>query len=345
MGGPEGGLGPWRVVALGHGPGRAAGSGRVGRFGFGVRGLAAGWLAAGWLVAGWLVAGWLAAGWLAGLLPHRLGASRAEDALGGADQLVGPVSHQLEPVEDLLDPILEPIGGVPLLTGPVRAGRTVVVPAHRPGRPGRARRAGRAVVPVVAGCLVGELAGQFLGLISGFLRLVGGLLGLVGLLLGAFGAAASLLGGGAGLVGSPLGLGDGLPVAPFVGQFQCFLGQVGGFLRPVGSLLGAVGALACLLGQVTCVLGQPTGMVGLLLGARLGLAVARVIGCAINRVDVPVLVAEVFSGVVLVLHRMPGHAVRLARLSHALAGGDLPGLVLSHDRFFPGEAARVCSPW
>jgi hypothetical protein len=42
---------------------------------------------------------------------------------------------------------------------------------------------------------------------------------------------------------------------------------------------------------------------------------------------------------------VPGHAVRFAGLSHALAGGGLPGLVRSHDRFFPGEAARVCSPW
>jgi len=208
------------------------------------------------------------------------------------------------------------------------------------------------VVPVVAGCLIGELAGHFLGLVGGFLGLVGGFLGLVGglfgllgLLLGSFGAAASLLGDDAGLVGPQLGLGDGLLVAPLVGQFGRFLGQIGGFLRPVGGFLRPVGALARLLGQVTRVLGQPTGLVSLLLGAGLGLAVARGFGCIIDRAGVPVHVVEVFSGVVLVLHRMPGHAVRLAGLSHALAGGDLPGLVLSHDRFFPGEAARVCSPW
>jgi hypothetical protein len=257
----------------------------------------------------------------------RPGARGAEEALGDADQLVGSVSDHLEPLDGLLDAVLQPVGGVPAGAG--GTGGTVVVPARGPGRAGRPRRVGRAVVPaVVVVRLIGELAGQFLGLVGGFLRLVGGLLGLVGLLLGALGAVASLLGGGAGLVGPPLGLGDGLLVAPFAGQFGRFLGQVGGLLRPISRLLGTVGALARLLGQVTRVLGQPTSLVGVLLGAGLGLAVTRVIGHA----GVPVLVVEVFSGVVLVLHRMPGHAVGLARLSHALAGGDLPGLVLSHDR-------------
>jgi hypothetical protein len=51
------------------------------------------------------------------------------------------------------------------------------------------------------------------------------------------------------------------------------------------------------------------------------------------------------GGVVLVLKCAAGHAVGLAGLCHALAGGDLAGLVLSHDRQLPGEAARVCSPW
>jgi hypothetical protein len=194
---------------------------------------------------------------------------------------------------------------------------------------------------VVAGRLAGDLAGQFLGLVGGFLCLVGGLFGQVGLLLGSFGTAAGLLGGGAGLVGSPLGLRDGLLVAPFVGQLGRFLRQVGGLLGPVRGLLSAFGPLARLLGQVACMVGQPASLVGLLLGAGLGLAVARIIG----RAGVPVLIAEIFTGVVLVLHRVPGHAVGFACLSHALAGGDLPGFVLSHDRFFPGEAARVCSPW
>jgi hypothetical protein len=42
---------------------------------------------------------------------------------------------------------------------------------------------------------------------------------------------------------------------------------------------------------------------------------------------------------------VPGHAVRFAGLGHALAGGGLPRLVLSHDHFFPGGSARVCPPW
>jgi hypothetical protein len=174
------------------------------------------------------------------------------------------------------------------------------------------------------------------------------------LLLGSFGAVASPLGGDAGLVGPPFGLGDGLVVAPFVGQFGRFLSQVGGFLGPVGVLLGPFGPLARLLGQVTRALGQFAGLDGMLLDAGFGLAGACVPGlagacvaaaCVLRHAVVPGVVAEVFGGVVLVFYRAAGHAIRLARLGHALAGGDLPGLVLSHDRFFPGEAARVCSPW
>ena len=108
--------------------------------------------------------------------------------------------------------------------------------------------------------------------------MVGGLFGLVGLLLGSFGAAASPLGGGTSLVGPPFGLGDGLVVAPFVGQFGRFLSQVGGFLGPVGVLLGTFGPLARLLGQVTRVLGQLAGLDSMLLGAGLGLAAVRVTG-------------------------------------------------------------------
>jgi hypothetical protein len=59
----------------------------------------------------------------------------------------------------------------------------------------------------------------------------------------------------------------------------------------------------------------------------------------------PVIVMDVRRGVVLVLHRVPGHAVWLAGLRHAQAGRDLPGFIRSHVRFFPGETARVCSPW
>ena len=288
------------------------------------------------------------------LRPDRLGATRTENALGRADQPVGLVSHDLESLDDLLDAILESLSWVPVRLHPARAGWTIAVSAHRPGRPrglrGPRRAAVRPLVPTeMMGRVVVEVAGQVLGLVGRFVRLVGGLFGLVGLLLGSFGAAASPLGGGASLVGAPLGLGDGLVVAPFVGQFGRFLGQVGGFLGPVGVLLGPFGPLARLLGQVTRVLGQFAGLDGMLLGAGLGLAAACVprlaAACVLGHAVVPGVVAEVFGGVVLVFYRAAGHAIRLTRLGHALAGGDLAGLVLSHDRFFPGEAARVCSPW
>jgi len=127
--------------------------------------------------------------------------------------------------------------------------------------------------------------------------------------------------------------------------FAFFSHQVGGFLGPVGVLLGPFGLLARLLGQVARLLGQFAGLDGILLGAGLSLAAACVPGLAAACVLRHAVVAEVFGGVVVVFYRAAGHAIRLARLSHALAGGDLAGLVLSHDRFFPGEAARVCSPW
>jgi hypothetical protein len=157
-----------------------------------------------------------------------------------------------------------------------------------------------------------------------------------------------VVGSGAGLVGSPLSLGDGLIVAPFAGQIGRFLSQVRGFVRLVGGLFGVFGPLSRLLGQVVRPLGQPAGLVGLLgllAGERLGLAGPRLIRGLTSALFIDQVVVEVISGVVLVLHRVPGHAIRLAGLRHALAGGDLPGFVLSHDRFFPGETARVCSPW
>ncbi len=99
----------------------------------------------------------------------------------------------------------------------------------------------------MAGRVVVEVADQFLGLVGGFLRVFRGLFCPVGLLFGSFGAAASLLGRCASLVGAPHGLGNGLLVAPFVGEFGRFLGQVGGFLCPLGGLPGAFGPFACLV--------------------------------------------------------------------------------------------------
>ena len=237
----------------------------------------------------------------------------AEDALRRADQPIGSVAHLLEPPQDLIRPILQPVGWVPPVgwiqpLRPVRAGGTVPTPANRL-RPGRPRGVGWPVLPRVSAELI---VGEVIGGVGGFLRLVGGLFCLVGGFRGAFGSLAGML------------------------------GQFAGAFGPSASLLCP---LAGLLGQVASVLGQLASLVGLLLGTGLGVAGTGVnggagIGCAVNPV-----VAEVVGGVVLVLHHLPSHAVRLTGLSHALAGGDLPRFVRSHDRFFPGEAARVCSPW
>jgi hypothetical protein len=340
--------------SAGPAPGRRPRTARiigVGRSGWvGGFGLAGSWRGRSWPGRSWPGGSWFLGN---GFLSDRFGATWAENALGRADQPVGPVPHHLESLDDLLDAILEPLSRIPVRLHPVRAGRAIVVSVRRPGRPRGPGRPRRAVRPVVAmkmmGRVVVEIAGQVLGLVGRFLRLVSGLFGLVGLLLGTLGAAASPLGGGTSLVGAPFGLGDGLVVAPFAGQVGRFLSQVGGFLGPVGVLLGSFGPLARLLGQVARLLGQFAGLDSMLMSAGLGLAAVRVPGltgtCVLGHGVVPGFVAEVFGGIVVVRYRPAGHAVRLARLSHALAGGDLPGLVLSHDRFFPGETARVCSPW
>jgi hypothetical protein len=94
------------------------------------------------------------------LRPDRLGAGRPENALGRADQPVGPVSHDLEALDDLLDAVLESVSRVPVRLYPVRTGRAIVVSAHRPGRPRRPRRAVRPLVPVeMMGRVVVEVAG------------------------------------------------------------------------------------------------------------------------------------------------------------------------------------------
>jgi len=99
---------------------------------------------------------------VSGLRPDRLGASPTENALGRADQPVGLVSHDLESLDDLPDAILEPLNRVPVWLHSVRAGRTMVVFAHRPGRPRGSRgprRAVRLLVPIVMmGRVVVEVA-------------------------------------------------------------------------------------------------------------------------------------------------------------------------------------------
>jgi hypothetical protein len=82
---------------------------------------------------------------------------------------------------------------------------------------------------------------------------------------------------------------------------------------------------------------------GQLAGAESGRAEVRILGQGGGIADAArggVLIfggARISGGGALagVLHRVPGHAVRLTGRGHALAGGDLPGLVLSHDQLFP----------
>jgi hypothetical protein len=93
------------------------------------------------------------------LRPDRRGATRTENALGRADQPVSPVSHDLESLNGLLDAFLEPLSRVPGRLHPVRAGRTRVVSAHRPGRLRRPRGAVRPLVPMeMMGRVVVEVA-------------------------------------------------------------------------------------------------------------------------------------------------------------------------------------------
>jgi len=63
----------------------------------------------------------------------------AEAALGRADQLAGPVSGLLEPLPDLFDPILQPVGRVP---SPSKHGTRRQRPAHIAGSQAKALAAG-----------------------------------------------------------------------------------------------------------------------------------------------------------------------------------------------------------
>ena len=88
-----------------------------------------------------------------------------------------------------------------------------------------------------------------------------------------------------------------------------------------------------------------------MLHPELGGSDARILGlngipAVITRWRTPAGAERILCGCtfVLALDRVPGNAVRLAGLCHALPGGRLPGLVLSHDHFFlaslPASARR-----
>jgi hypothetical protein len=113
---------------------------------------------------------------------------------------------------------------------------------------------------------------------------------------------------------------------------RAVFGVVGQVLGLAGGLLRLVGGLLCAFGPDPGLLSQAAGLLGLLLRRGLRLGGSRVLGHAVERVR---------GAGVLVLRRVPGDAVRLASLGHTLAGGDLPGLVLSHDHFFPASLPRL----
>jgi hypothetical protein len=280
--------------------------------------------------------------------------SVTEDALGHVHYAVGALTDLVEALEEPLDALLEPLDGITARIAVLRAVWAVVSAVRLGGsrgsrRPGRPRRlaAPMPAVLVVTG-LVGEffcLAGRFLGGVGGFLRRVSCFLGRVGLPFGQFGSPASLFGHSPGLVGPLQGPVRLQVVRPLLGPLGGFLGQIGGLFRRGGGLLRAFGAVAGLLGAVARLVGQAPGLVGRLLGVELGVVKLSVVEPGFaeiglpGRADGPVVTmrARVVRGgtVVLLVDGAPGHAIGLAGLGHALAGSGLPGLVLSHDHFFP----------
>ena len=198
--------------------------------------------------------------------------------------------------------------------------------------------AARAVVFVFVFVLA-DVAGQFPGRVGGFLRLLGRLGRLAGQLDGLLGPPPGLLGGGAGLVGPLLGPGDLLVGAPFPGQVRRFLGQVRGALRRARGLIRALCPDLGFLRRLPRALGELTSPAGLLFsGCLLFGGVLFFRGVLFCRGPLFVRL-ELHVVVVLVLHGVPGDAVRLAGLRHPLPRGALPGFVRSHDR---SSSRRVC---
>jgi hypothetical protein len=190
--------------------------------------------------------------------------------------------------------------------------------------------------------------GRFLRRVGGSLGGVGGFLRRLDLPLGRFGSEASVIGGGPGLIGPPHGPVDLRFVRPLLRHLGGFLGQIGGLLRRVGGLCQPFSALSRPLGPLARPVGQAPRPVGRLLGVEVG--ILQVVELGIARVGFlghgfwPLVIAR-GCVVVLVLDGMAGDAIRFAGFGHALADRGLPGLVLSHDQFFPGGTARVCPPW
>ena len=129
-----------------------------------------------------------------------------------------------------------------------------------------------------------------------------------------------------------------LLVGPLTGEVGGLGRHIGGLLRHHGRLVRLLGPLPNQVGPLLRLVGQEPHVVRALLRAQPGFAAAVP--------DGPVPGVVVHSGFgVLAIDRVPGHAVGLTGLGHALPGGGLSRLVLSHDHFLPGGSARVCPPW
>ena len=171
-----------------------------------------------------------------------------------------------------------------------------------------------------------SLAVQFLRLVGEFLRQIGRFLGLVGLQLGQVGPVLGLMRRGPGLMGSPLRLLLFLRVRPAAGQAGGLGGHIGRVVRHHGRLVGLLEPLPGAIGQLLGLLRRRPGPLQPLL------RVLRVRACWLR------------PGFAVALGRASGLAVRFAGLGHALTGGALARLVLSHDDVLPGGSARVCPP-
>ena len=283
--------------------------------------------------------------------------------------VVGPFLFVVGPFLFVVSPSLLPLGSFLFVVGP-GLGPVGVLPSPAgfplgpfPGRP-------VTVVPGIVGHLPGlvriaaglvgpflRLVGLFLGLVGAFLGLVGAFLGLVGAFLGPFPRLAGpflhlfpppFLRLAGRLAGLELRHGDAL-AGRTVRVVLLFPSPVGRrFPGPVGRRSEGVGAA---LVKIVCnQLGEGSSRVWgalagtlddeprarLVIGARPGLPVDLQLERVREPVphnDLPGLAGNRLAG----LNRPPGDAVRLAGLSHALAGGGLLGLVLSHDHLFPAS--------